>query len=331
MKNKLFCLLFSLGCLAACQPPGGPVEEKLNLRYKGADMPVWVCGNLESRKILLFLHGGPGECGMCLRPYFSRIESSIAVAYWDQRMAGSASGNGQAADLNYPQFADDLLKVVTLLKTQYPDASIYLLGHSFGVEMAWQFLTTADYQQLVNGFIALDGTFSTWHWLQQVQQWILREAREQGDTEAENYIKNIQLDPQRLSEQIQWGEWYQRMFRLGANPVWPSDDAGYLRRQWLTSPHAQPSQITNTQLYDNYYKQEIFNFNRRDQLKNVQVPVAIFWGAQDGIMPVEHAWETRDLLTTSTEVVIFEKSWHTAFHTETEKFAEKLLEFVSKN
>jgi pimeloyl-ACP methyl ester carboxylesterase len=330
MKKYLFLLLSIAIGLAACTKTGLPVSHDLRLRHKGADMPIWVRGNLESRKIVLYLHGGPGECAMCLRDYFAAIEEKVAMAYWDQRIAGSASGNADPATLNYPQFAEDLRMAVLLLQQQYPDAKIYLFGHSFGVEMAWQFLTTGNNQELVSGFVALNGTFSTFEWLKTVQQWVIEQAKVQKDTEAEQYMNSLQLTRDNMATTVKWGDWYQRMFRLGANPVWPSDDKGYARKIWFASPHSKPAQMTNTAQYNEYYSSEIFRFDCREQLKNVRIPIGLFWGVKDGIMPLAHAYETRELLSVPTEIVRFENSWHTAFHTESEKFAAELLRFLDK-
>lgn len=327
----LLLLTALAGLPAACTRLNPEVEDNFRLRHKGADMPVWVRGNMEARKIVLFLHGGPGECAFCLRPYFDRVEEHVAVAYWDQRIAGSASGNADPAGLNYTQFAEDLEMVVRLLKKEYPDAKIYLLGHSFGVEMAWQFLTTADNQGLVSGFVALNGTYATYDWLLRVREWVIREARQQGDTEAEQYMSGIDLSRENMRDAVQWGEWYTRMFRLGANPVWPSDDKKYAWNLWFKSPHSKFSQMTNTAQYDDYYAREIFTFDRGALLTSVRLPVALFWGVKDGIMPLEVAYDTRERLTTTVQLTLFENSWHSAFHTEKDKFSAALLEFVRAN
>ena len=335
MKNIVKIITLSAAFItflftACTQNDNVELSENLRLRHKGADMPIWVRGNLQSRKMLLFLHGGPGECSMCLREFFDDIEQEMAVVYWDQRIAGAASGNADPATLTYPQFAEDLEMVVKLLKNRYPDVEIYLLGHSFGVEMAWQFLTTGNNQDLVKAFIALDGIYSTYDWLVQVREWVLREARTKGDTEAEEFMLAHPVTRENMRD-INWGDWYSRMFRLDANPVWPTDDKGYVLRQWFKMPHSKLSQSANTGQYDRYYAEEIFNFDRSTLLKNVHIPVALFWGVKDGIIPIEVGYQTRELLTAPVTFVRFENSWHAAFHTEKEKFTEKLLHFVNEN
>lgn len=319
--------------ISSCSEPEMYTEDNLRLRHKGADMPIWVRGHLASGKIVLFLHGGPGECAMCLREYFAQVEEKVAVAYWDQRIAGSASGNAAPSTLSYQQFAEDLEMVVKLLKQQYPETKIYLLGHSFGVELGWQFLTTGNHQDLVSGYIVLDGTYSTYDWLQRVREWVIREARAQNDAEAEAYMNSLVLTRDNMREVVKWGEWYSRMFRLGANPVWPGDDKSYIWRQWFSTPHSKPSQIANTALYDAYYNEEIFNFDRSNLLGNIRIPVALFWGKKDGIIPIETGHDTRSLLTGvgEVEMVVFENSWHAAFHTEQDQFSQELIDFLEQH
>lgn len=37
-------------------------------------MPVWVRGNIASNKLVLYLHGGPGDCSICYRDYLQTID-----------------------------------------------------------------------------------------------------------------------------------------------------------------------------------------------------------------------------------------------------------------
>lgn len=325
MKQVLTTLILLVIILSGCDKNEKKLSHNLRLRYKGADMPLWIRGNNSSDRIVLFLHGGPGGCSMCLRRYFLEAEEQLVMAYWDQRMAGSSNGSGETSQLNYVQFADDLKQVVLLLKQQYPSKRLFLLGHSFGVEMAWQFLTTDNNQSLVSGFIAMDGTYSTYEWLLSVQNWAKDRALVKGDQEAYNYMNNISLTKQNISEVVKWEEWYEKMFRLDANPIWPSDDKGYTSELWFKSPHSQFSQNLNSTLYEDYYKKEIFTFDRKDLLRSVTIPVFIFWGEKDGIMPVSHAYETSSLLPGNPSPILFKNSWHSPFQTDQDLFTQELL------
>jgi len=323
-------LLLLITCLltlfiGSCSKDQYEISDNLRLRYKDADMPIWVRGNAGSDRLVLFLHGGPGGCAMCLRTFFESAEEQLIMAYWDQRIAGSSGGTSHPDQLTYLQFADDLKQVILLLKKRYPNKRLYLLGHSFGVEMAWQFLTSGNNQNLVDGFIAMDGTYSTYEWLITSQKWIMNEALIQGDEEAYNYMNNLSLTQSNMSDLVDWGKWYEFIFRLGGNPVWPTDDAEYNLKLWFFSPHSAFSNSLNSSLYDNYYDKEIFTFDRKSLLSNINIPITIFWGEKDGIMPIEHAYQTSALLPGNPTPIIFKNSWHSPFHTENDLFTQELI------
>lgn len=327
----VLAIMLLAGSLTACkQEAEPPLSADLTLRHEGADMPIWLRGNPDAGKIVLYLHGGPGECAMCLRPYFRDLEAKVVVAYWDQRIAGSARGNADPAGLTYVQVADDLRRVVELLHSQYPDMEVYLFAHSFGVEMAWQFLTTGNNQDLVAGAVMLNGTFSTYHWLGHVREWVISQGLAQADTEAVAYMQRHPVTRETMADTVKWGEWYGRMFRLGANPVWPSDDPGYTARLWFKTPHSKLSQMTNVGSYDDYYAREIFTFDRTDSLAGVHIPIGLFWGMKDGIIPPAVGRQTQELLGGRAHWVEFADSWHAAFHTEGEKFTREMLNFLGE-
>lgn len=112
-------------------------QTVLYLRHKGADMPIYVQGNPASQTIILFLHGGPGSGAIVAEHWFKGLTKQYAVALWEQRAAGSSSGQVDESTLTYEQFGEDCRHVVDLLQKKYPQAKIFLMGHSFGVELGW--------------------------------------------------------------------------------------------------------------------------------------------------------------------------------------------------
>jgi pimeloyl-ACP methyl ester carboxylesterase len=229
---KTICKFLSIACLlallACSEQDAQPVENTtLYLRNKGADMPIWVRGNTQSKKIVLYLHGGPGDCSMCYRYYLKGIESEAMVAYWDQRVAGASSGKVKESTLRYAQFNEDMQYVVKLLRQRYPNTQVYLLAHSFGVELAWQFLTTGNNQQLIAGLMVVNGIYSFSNWIINVHDWALREARRQGNAEAESYLSAHPVPPENAATS-DWEAVYRWMYKLGGNPVSLYDDGKYI-------------------------------------------------------------------------------------------------------
>jgi pimeloyl-ACP methyl ester carboxylesterase len=319
----LFVTLFS--CRKTDEPSG---ERTLWLRHKGAEMPIWVRGNASSNKIILFLHGGPGDCAMCYRPFLKSLENTAVVAYWDQRIAGSSTGKVDPKTLTYAQFGEDATLVVRLLREQYPDAKIYLLAHSFGVELAWQFLTTGDNQRLVSGLMAVNGTFSTYRWLYQIREWGLRQARLQQKPEMERYLLDHPVTRENLLS-YDWARLERTVHELGANPISVMSDKKFVIEYLFASPNTALAQFGHPKQYGDWARNEMLRFEKSTQLTNIRIPVGLFWGVKDGIIPLEIADETKALLTSAqTTTVHFEESWHEPFITETAKFAEAVRRFV---
>ncbi|MGA0555955.1 alpha/beta fold hydrolase [Larkinella sp. VNQ87] len=320
--------LFALTLVSCEKDDPGTTDRTLFLRHKGADMPIWVRGNLASNKLVLFLHGGPGDCAMCYRHYLKNLENDVAVAYWDQRIAGSSSGKVDVKTLTYQQFGEDAYYVVKLLKEQYPNAQIYLLAHSFGVELAWQFLTTHDNQKLVSGLMAVNGTFSTYRWLVQMREWVLREARQQNKPDIEKYVEAHPVTRENLAT-YEWPELYKRMLDLGGNPVSIYDDKAFVINYLFASPNTALAQFSHPKAYTEYGDYEIQRYEKSDQLKTVRIPVALFWGQKDGVVPIEIGYETRELLVNAPKsFVTFEESYHEPFISETDRFVAEVLKFV---
>ena len=327
---NLVCSILLVTMGASCTEKDTPVVEKtLFLRNKGADMPIWVRGNVASNKMVLFMHGGPGDCAMCYRYYLKGLEKNVAVAYWDQRIAGSSSGKVDPKTLNYEQLGEDAYYAVKLLKEQFPQTQIYLLAHSYGVELAWQFLTTNSNQQLVSGLMIVNGTFSNYRWLFQVREWVLREAKRQQKADIEQYAQTHTITPETLKG-FDWQTMYRKMLDLGGNPLSLYSNKKFVLNYVFSSPNTPLAQFTHGSAYQSYFDTEMLNFDKSASLKSINIPVGLFWGTKDGVVPVEVGYETRDLLVNAPKTLVtFEQSWHEPFVSETDKFVREVIRFVN--
>ncbi|WP_025764203.1 alpha/beta fold hydrolase [Dyadobacter tibetensis] len=331
MKPSRICLsIIALFLFLSCgdRDPKPTEDSTYFLRNKGADMPIWVKGNRSAKKIILFIHGGPGDCAMCYRYYLKGLENQSMVAYWDQRVAGASMGKVQESTLRYAQFAEDLGYVVKLLKKQYPDSKIFLLAHSFGVELAWQYLTEGDHQLGIEGLIAVNGMYSFSNWLASVREWALNEARIQGNYEAESYLLAHPVTAANAAT-VSWEEIYRWMYKLGGNPVSVYDDHKYLINYAFNSPNTTLAQFSHAKAYGYYGNIESRQFEKGALLQKIQIPVGLFWGVKDGVVPLEVGEATSRLLTQAlVSKVYFDSSWHEPFITETVKFNQAVIEFI---
>ena len=104
------------------------------ISINGTKQWVLIRGNDESKPVLLYLHGGPGQS---LIPFAykatNKLVNDFIVVYWDQR------GTGLSYDESIPdetmtidQFIEDTRSVTEYLKRKFNKDKIYLLGHSWG-------------------------------------------------------------------------------------------------------------------------------------------------------------------------------------------------------
>lgn len=162
MKKNFYLIAITILFIGGCQKEKinkqGMVNDHFWLENNKATMQVYVEGNMDNDKILIMVHGGPGDGSL----YFNMgevntiAETQFAVAYWDQRLAGSSQGNSLDKDLE--DYVSDLKKLIVLLHHRYGnDKKIYLLAHSWGGIIAPKFLEEGDNQSLISGWIQVDG------------------------------------------------------------------------------------------------------------------------------------------------------------------------------
>lgn len=165
MKFQRHFVFYLMLLLSSCHrediSKGNNISDLFYLENQGAKMPVLVEGNINSGVILIFLHGGPGGTGIGFNNdegMNQYIEPQFAVAYHDQRGAGNAQGSA-ASKLTVEQYADDLKKLILVLRKRYGDTTkIFLMSHSWGGMIAPAFLTENDNQNMVSGWINMAGS-----------------------------------------------------------------------------------------------------------------------------------------------------------------------------
>lgn len=316
--------------LFACSDDTTDVKDTFYLRNDGADMPIWIRGNLDADKIVIFFHGGPGDCAMCYRYYLKGMETEVAVAYWDQRIAGSSAGNADPASLTYEQFGEDAFYAVGLLRQQYPGKKIYIMAHSFGVELAWQFLTTGENQQMVDGLMVVNGTFSNLRWMEIMRDWVMKKATARQDNKILEFAETHPVNATTVNDV--WVDYYRKMLDLGGNPLSLYENKKFVLNYVLFSPNTAMSQFAHGKAYKDYSEKVLFTFDKTDDLSKITLPVKFLWGKKDGVVPIEVGNETELLLTnTAVDWTVFENSWHEPFVSENDKFIEAALSFVRDN
>jgi pimeloyl-ACP methyl ester carboxylesterase len=115
----------------------GVVHDRLNVRTDGAVLPVEVHGAIGSGTLLLVESGGPSGPSIAQRdvgyfPFEHTLEPQMAVALYDRRGTGNATGDYRPSDQSMGQLVADLRAVLSVLDERYAPARLVLMGHSFG-------------------------------------------------------------------------------------------------------------------------------------------------------------------------------------------------------
>ncbi len=172
MKNILKSLL-AIVCLAlmfsSCKKQDFVFSSNANdmFHVKNGDylIPVLVRGNTASKKILLYIQGGPGYSSLdfALGDYpewKNTLEIDYAVAYYDQRGTGNKQGNFSQGDLVLSTWVEDLNKVASFLEKAY-GAEIIMMGHSFGGDLMYRYMVAKGNTAVPSKYISIDSPVTT--------------------------------------------------------------------------------------------------------------------------------------------------------------------------
>ena len=344
MKNAILTGIALLLSLSACQKDAQQTHDQFTLRNQGADMPVWVEGNPDSKILLVFLHGGPGGDGQIYNSYLTgcsdALEKEYRVVYWDQRGSGNSAGHFNPSDLTVATFIDDLDKLVNLLHSQYgDDQGIVLLGHSWGGTLGTGYLLDPARQAKIKAWIEVDGAHN---FLGMPE--IIR---------AFDQIGSEQIQAQQFADQ--WTQYIQ--YCQGIDSLNPSDEAistvnqfGFEAENWLTqsgdifqeSGSTAPfkhnfigsfssttaklnSSQTNFALFE-----ELKQTDYTDELGAIQIPSLFLWGQYDLVVPLELGQQAYSRCgALRKEMHVFEHSGHSPMINEMESFVQQVSTWIN--
>jgi len=338
----LFIALLAIGC--GRQEIKQNLDETVWVRNQGADMPVYVHGNVDSKVIMLVVHGGPGGNGPEYRSgsYAEDLESKYAVAYWDQRGQGMSQGKYSAEDITIETMVEDLRAVILVLKKKYEGSQVFVFGHSWGGTLTAKYMVTADYQNLAAGWIESNGA----HDIPKLNRDAIQMFKDVSTAQLAlgNNTTNWQetldwangVDINNITDEIggeinsrgqKTDEWLQ-----GDGVVAPSDESG-IRASLLTG-HTNPltsllsGNYTSNQLVQNGIEEVALT----PELSRVTIPSLFLWGRYDFIVPPSLGEDAfREVSSADKELFIFEKSGHSPMNNEWEAYNAAIVQFIERN
>ena len=133
-----------------------PIFELREVELNGDTQWILIRGQDKKNPILLFLHGGPGMPAMYLAHSFQRpLEQDFVVVHWDQRASGKSFPDEgyQGPQLTTRLLINDLRELINVLKEDYPDQPIILVGHSHGSYLGA--IYSKEYPETIDAFVGV--------------------------------------------------------------------------------------------------------------------------------------------------------------------------------
>lgn len=337
---KKLLTLISLVTLLGCNK-NTETESYFIFRNNGADMPVYVEGNLNSDAYILMLHGGPGGSGSDYNAGKSAelIENEFAVVYWDQRGQGN-SASASPSELRIQTLSNDVNVLVKLLKEKYgSDKKIFLLGHSWGGTLGTHALLNTDLQDHINGWIEVDGAHDLPLLNQSAIGMFLRIGQEEID--AGNSVEQWQeivdwasgVDSMNVSHdesgQVNsYAYTAEDLLQLPSSGQGIDDRGGFNYLFGKSNPLVSAIQgnITNSALND-----EIEAMSP-DNMSDIKVPSLLLWGKYDFVVPPALGVSAANQIDNDdVELVIFQESGHSPMDNEAELYFQEVYDFIVRN
>lgn len=343
--KKVF-LLSVLFLLMACQKEkitfSSNASEVFYVSNNGESMRVFVRGNTLSKTFILVIHGGPG-----ISSYFYDTEyinknlgDKYAMVYWDQRNAGASQGTNNGDKLHLGQMVEDLKKVIQVLRYRYgEDMNLFLLGHSFGGLIAAAFVSRPGYQEMISGFINVDGSHNyplndtltreklLSYGLSQLSQKKNAKKWEKIVNYCNSHTGNFSLEE---SQQL---ESYASTAESLADSVKKINIVTTLLKNSIQDKYPL------TSILDNLLYTEDSNFNKElavtrfsTSLKIVTIPVLVLWGKYDFTCPLPLGEDFYNHISSANKsFVISPISGHNMMLQDEQFFCNEVSSFVSKN
>ena len=333
-------LLLGLG-FQACQKENfsssGMADDHFFLVSRGQSMPITLAGNLDANKIIVIIHGGPGGSAIVYRDSYVRqnIETRYALAYWDQRLAGSSQGNGGPKDIS--EFRRDMRALVQLLKAKYgANKKIYLFGHSWGGFLSPYFLLESQNQALVDGWIQIGGAHNYRMNDSLTREMLLFYGRQelQANRNTEDWQEIVDWCQENgFSGRANAGRlngFAHRAEGLMPDVISPSIDFADVfggNRVPMTAQFFSQLGSGIQAIDEPTYTEPI-----SENLSRITVPTLLLWGKYDFVCPPELALDIEaNISSSSVEKQIFNGSGHSPMMNEPTAFWNTVLDWLARH
>lgn len=314
-------------------------------------LPVRVRGNTASKKILLYIQGGPGNNTLDFAEvdypkWRGSLEKDYAIAYYDQLGTGNRIGKFDYDDITLDNYLQDIHTIATVLKNKY-DADVFLFGHSFGGYLAYAYAMKYKNEGVPVGYISFHGPATTdsdnlrwtfrWDYLHNLaEKFNAENVYPEFWTEVAGYLNDhpvLQTD----EEKRQWNNYV--IASIGKGVDVSEDDLpvpsvlDYLNVTFTSSYNVLTSNI-NLKVLDKVSTKlinEAKAFLLINKLSEIESPILLITGEYDDICPSEEMNFTLESIASSNkQLVIIKDAAHDSYLQNPDVFNEAVRNFVNQ-
>ena len=312
------------------------------------NLPVFIRGNLEHKKILLFVQGGNADNGIDFGrsdyPNWKKtLETKIAIAYFDQRGLNRSVKKIDTSKINATQVLRDIITIARSLKDRY-NSEIYLFGHSAGGVKVLECLANfSKATSFIKGGIAFNTPITTDFsperynyyrplYLKNLATEFISQGKDKTYWEGA-YKWMVETDSiSSIESSKQWNLYVDRAFQ----PTKRNIGIGMVFRTIFSRPYNPIKYLKNKDnkfIADKLWYTEKALWDKEEQttlwsgLPNSKHPVLLLTGRYDAIAKQKEKTEAHKLIENS-ELIILQNCAHESFLDQPEEFNKSIINFL---
>jgi pimeloyl-ACP methyl ester carboxylesterase len=286
-----------------------PIDSTGVITIGGIKQFVSIKGKDNSKPLLLFLHGGPGNSVISYAEKFTgKLQENFIVVQWDQRESGKTRAlNKSPEPLTVALFEKDAYEMATSLLRRFHQPKLYLAGHSWGTVLG--FYMAKNYPELLYAYIPICPMINQLESERKILAMMKERAQKYGNRIEVQELATVKV-PFENGEQL------------------------FLHRKWLLNFVGSKTKITRNQVIEwSATWLALFNDASKENLletaQTIRCPIYFFVGRKDyqtnsGITKAYYD----QLKAPKKSLYWFEKSAHSVLTTEPELLQAIIIEKI---
>ena len=330
LTGALLILMVALSQVTAFTPAvegPDPISELRSVTVNGRTEWLSLRGQDRSKPVLLFLSGGPGGSQLVTaRHCFADLERDYVVVTWEQPGAAKSYSAISPEDITLDTYLSDGAAVTDLLRSEFGQDRIYLMGESWGSALG--LMMARDHPEHYRAFI---GTGQMVDFLETDRidyQTALDDARASGNQKLVGQLEKQGPPPYESGTALKTAAFLSPLNGLSArsgqlhSAVFSTMDGVYGVEYGLLDKVRFFWGLLR--VLDTFYA-DLYPIDLRQSAAEQQIPIHIFHGRYDYNAPAGLAEDYYARLSApSKSLVYFEHSAHNPWQTENELFNDEV-------